>query len=77
MVLYLFIVTRLQHVDLNDASRGTFNSFSITLMIIGFLQSISPAVLPCIQGSQGTAHLCISHHNAILSLLTMPISNPA
>jgi DNA polymerase sigma len=43
---------RQPHVDLNDASRGTFNSFSITLMIIGYLQSIEPPVLPCIQASQ-------------------------
>lgn len=42
---------RQPHVDLNDASRGTFNSFSITLMIIGYLQSIEPPVLPCIQAA--------------------------
>ena len=44
---------RLPQIDLNDASRATFNSFSITLMILGYLQSIVPPVLPCIQAPQG------------------------
>jgi hypothetical protein len=44
---------RQPQVDLNDASRATFNSFSITLMILGYLQSIVPPVLPCIQASEG------------------------
>jgi DNA polymerase sigma len=44
---------RQPQVDLNDAARATFNSFSITLMILGYLQSIVPPVLPCIQASEG------------------------
>ncbi|BFZ01769.1 hypothetical protein BsWGS_04809 [Bradybaena similaris] len=48
--LMLFIKKWARYHDINDASKQTISSYSLTLMLIHYLQvGVSPRVLPCLQ----------------------------
>lgn len=48
--LALIVKEWAHQMDINDASRGTLNSYSIVLMVVHFLQhGVHPPVLPCLQ----------------------------
>ncbi|CAG5127641.1 unnamed protein product, partial [Candidula unifasciata] len=48
--LMLFIKKWARYQDINDASKQTISSYSLTLMLIHYLQvGVSPPVVPCLQ----------------------------
>ncbi|XP_005110337.1 poly(A) RNA polymerase GLD2 [Aplysia californica] len=51
--LMLFIKRWARYHDINDASKKTISSYSLSLMLIHYLQAgVRPAVLPCLQNLQ-------------------------
>ncbi|XP_060057071.1 poly(A) RNA polymerase GLD2 isoform X3 [Erinaceus europaeus] len=49
--LALVIKKWASHHDINDASRGTLNSYSLVLMVLHYLQTLPEPILPSIQKS--------------------------
>jgi DNA polymerase sigma len=48
-IMSMFIKHWAKQVDIIGAAYGYLSSYALTLMIISFLQSRSPPVLPCLQ----------------------------
>ena len=58
----MFLKKICKKLTINDASEGTLTSYSINLMLINYLQTRTPPILPVLQGLDEEINISDSLH---------------